>query len=29
MDKKVFNGITVVDFGWAIAGPLTLKYLAD
>ena len=29
MDKKVFNGIIVVDFGWAIAGPLTLKYLAD
>jgi benzylsuccinate CoA-transferase BbsF subunit len=29
MDKKVFDGITVVDFGWAIAGPLTLKYLAD
>jgi benzylsuccinate CoA-transferase BbsF subunit len=29
MDKKVFNGIIVIDFGWAIAGPLTLKYLAD
>lgn len=29
MDKKVFDGITVVDFGWAIAGPLTLKYLSD
>lgn len=29
MDKKVFDGILVVDFGWAIAGPLTLKYLAD
>ena len=29
MDKKVFDGIIVVDFGWAIAGPLTLKYLAD
>lgn len=29
MDKKVFEGIKVVDFGWAIAGPLTLKYLAD
>jgi len=27
--EKVFNGIIVVDFGWAIAGPLTLKYLAD
>jgi crotonobetainyl-CoA:carnitine CoA-transferase CaiB-like acyl-CoA transferase len=27
--KKVFEGINVVDFGWAIAGPLTLKYLAD
>ncbi len=29
MDKKVFDGIKVVDFGWVIAGPLTLKYLAD
>lgn len=29
MHKKVFEGIKVVDFGWAIAGPLTLKYLAD
>jgi benzylsuccinate CoA-transferase BbsF subunit len=27
--NKVFSGIKVVDFGWAIAGPLTLKYLAD
>jgi benzylsuccinate CoA-transferase BbsF subunit len=26
---KVFEGINVIDFGWAIAGPLTLKYLAD
>lgn len=29
LDRKVFDGIKVVDFGWAIAGPLTLKYLAD
>jgi benzylsuccinate CoA-transferase BbsF subunit len=29
LDKKVFAGINVVDFGWAIAGPLSLKYLAD
>lgn len=29
MDQKVFAGINVIDFGWAIAGPLTLKYLAD
>jgi benzylsuccinate CoA-transferase BbsF subunit len=29
LDQKVFAGINVVDFGWAIAGPLTLKYLAD
>ncbi len=29
LDKKVFGGINVVDFGWAIAGPLSLKYLAD
>jgi benzylsuccinate CoA-transferase BbsF subunit len=29
LPKKVFKGIKIVDFGWAIAGPLTLKYLAD
>lgn len=29
MERKVFEGVKVVDFGWAIAGPLTLKYLAD
>jgi benzylsuccinate CoA-transferase BbsF subunit len=29
LDKTVFAGIHVVDFGWAIAGPLSLKYLAD
>ena len=29
MSKKVFEGIKIIDFGWAIAGPLTLKYLAD
>jgi benzylsuccinate CoA-transferase BbsF subunit len=29
LSKKVFEGIKIIDFGWAIAGPLTLKYLAD
>jgi len=29
LSKKVFEGIKVIDFGWAIAGPLTLKYLTD
>jgi crotonobetainyl-CoA:carnitine CoA-transferase CaiB-like acyl-CoA transferase len=29
VSKKVFGGIKIVDLGWAIAGPLTLKYLAD
>jgi benzylsuccinate CoA-transferase BbsF subunit len=29
LPKKVFEGIKIIDFGWAIAGPLTLKYLAD
>ena len=29
MNNKVFEGVNVLDFGWAIAGPLTLKYLAD
>jgi len=29
LPKKVFEGIKIVDFGWAIAGPLTLKYFAD
>ncbi|MEJ2247853.1 MAG: CoA transferase [Acidobacteriota bacterium] len=29
MDKKVFDGINIVDFGWALAGPLSVKYLAD
>ena len=29
METKVFDGIKVVDFGWVIAGPLTLKNLAD
>jgi benzylsuccinate CoA-transferase BbsF subunit len=29
LSKNVFEGIKIVDFGWAIAGPLTLKYLAD
>jgi benzylsuccinate CoA-transferase BbsF subunit len=27
--QQVFDGVKVIDFGWAIAGPLTLKYLAD
>jgi benzylsuccinate CoA-transferase BbsF subunit len=29
VNGKVFEGVNVIDFGWAIAGPLTLKYLAD
>lgn len=29
LPTKVFKGIKILDFGWAIAGPLTLKYLAD
>jgi benzylsuccinate CoA-transferase BbsF subunit len=29
LSGKVFEGVKVIDFGWAIAGPLTLKYLAD
>jgi benzylsuccinate CoA-transferase BbsF subunit len=29
LSKKVFEGLKIIDFGWAIAGPLTLKYLAD
>jgi benzylsuccinate CoA-transferase BbsF subunit len=27
--NKVFDGINIVDFGWALAGPLSVKYLAD
>ncbi|MEJ2110270.1 MAG: CoA transferase, partial [Acidobacteriota bacterium] len=29
LDKKVFEGIHIVDFGWALAGPLSVKYFAD
>jgi benzylsuccinate CoA-transferase BbsF subunit len=29
MEKKVFDGLKVLDLGWVIAGPMTLKYLAD
>ena len=29
LDKKVFGEIHIVDFGWALAGPLSVKYLAD
>jgi len=29
MEKNVFDGVKVIDFGWVIAGPLTLKYLSD
>jgi benzylsuccinate CoA-transferase BbsF subunit len=29
LSKEVFSQVKIVDFGWAIAGPLTLKYLAD
>ncbi len=28
-ERTVFSGVKVLDFGWAIAGPLCLKYLAD
>lgn len=27
--KKVFEGITIVSFAWAVVGPLTMKYFAD
>ena len=29
LDRKVFDGINIVDFGWSLAGPLSVKYLAD
>jgi crotonobetainyl-CoA:carnitine CoA-transferase CaiB-like acyl-CoA transferase len=29
LGKSVFAGVKILDFGWAIAGPLSLKYLAD
>jgi len=29
VSSKVFEGVKIIDFGWAIAGPLTQKYLAD
>jgi benzylsuccinate CoA-transferase BbsF subunit len=29
LDRKVFDGINIVDFGWSLAGPLSAKYLAD
>ena len=29
LERKVFDGIHIVDFGWALAGPLSIKYLAD
>ena len=29
MPEKVFEGVKVVDFGWVLAGPIVLKYLAD
>ncbi len=28
-DKKVFEGLVVTSFSWAIVGPLSMKYLAD
>jgi len=28
-NKKVFEGITIVSFAWAVVGPLTMKYFAD
>ena len=29
MLKMVFEGVKVVDFGWVLAGPIVLKFLAD
>jgi benzylsuccinate CoA-transferase BbsF subunit len=29
LENNVFDGIKILDLGWAIAGPLTMKYLAD
>jgi len=29
MGEEVFQGLKVLDFSWAIAGPWTVKYLAD
>jgi benzylsuccinate CoA-transferase BbsF subunit len=29
MTEKLFAGIKIVDFGWAVVGPTTLKYFAD
>lgn len=29
MPEKVFDGVKVVDFGWVLAGPIALKFLAD
>lgn len=29
MRENVFENIKVVDFGWVLAGPMTVKYLAD
>ena len=29
MAKRVFEGLKIVDFGWMVVGPLTVKYLAD
>jgi len=27
--KQVFEGVKILDFTWAVVGPLTVKYLAD
>ena len=29
MKNDVFHGIKVVSFGWAVTGPLTMKYLVN
>jgi len=29
MVKKAFDGVRIADFGWAVVGPTTIKYLAD
>ena len=29
MQKRVFEGVKIVDFGWVLAGPIILKSFAD
>ena len=28
-NNKIFEGLVVTSFSWAIVGPLSMKYLAD